>query len=165
MVICLEWGADLHMAQLITLPLTVSCFSKIQIGFFLSGTGSPQVVPDKGLLNVCVFVRVRVCMRACVRVCVCYCRTDVDTATSSSIQRPGSPTVWQSTSRQLAHGLHSRPTYCLPSHQCCTIVSSLCQYARLTAFCPGLPGEAGTRNTHPFNGPFPELPRWAGTIR
>jgi len=32
-VICLERGADLHKAQLMTLPLTVSCFSKIQIGF------------------------------------------------------------------------------------------------------------------------------------
>ena len=32
-VICLEWGADFHMAQLMPLPLTVSCFSKIQIGF------------------------------------------------------------------------------------------------------------------------------------
>ena len=36
MVICLERGADLHMddmAQLTPLPLTVSCFTKIQIGF------------------------------------------------------------------------------------------------------------------------------------
>jgi len=32
-VICLEQGADLHMTQLMPLPLTVSCFSKIQIGF------------------------------------------------------------------------------------------------------------------------------------
>jgi len=32
-VICLERGAELHMAQLMSLPLTVSCFSKIQIGF------------------------------------------------------------------------------------------------------------------------------------
>jgi len=32
-VICLERGADLHTAQLMPLPLTVSCFSKIQIGF------------------------------------------------------------------------------------------------------------------------------------
>ena len=31
-VICLERGADLHMAQLMPLPLTVSCFSKMQIG-------------------------------------------------------------------------------------------------------------------------------------
>jgi len=33
MVICLERGADLHMAQPMPLPLTVSYFSKIQIGF------------------------------------------------------------------------------------------------------------------------------------
>jgi len=32
-VICLERGAELHMAQLMPLPLNVSCFSKIQIGF------------------------------------------------------------------------------------------------------------------------------------
>jgi len=32
-VICLERGADLHMTQLMPLPLTVSCSSKIQIGF------------------------------------------------------------------------------------------------------------------------------------
>jgi len=39
MVIWLERGADLHTAQLMPLPLTVSCFSKIQIGFTF--TGSP----------------------------------------------------------------------------------------------------------------------------
>jgi len=33
MVICLEQGADLHTARLMPLPLTVSCSSKIQIGF------------------------------------------------------------------------------------------------------------------------------------
>jgi len=33
MVICLERGADLQMVQLVPLPLTVSCSSKIQIGF------------------------------------------------------------------------------------------------------------------------------------
>jgi len=32
-VICLERGADLHMAQLMPLPLLISCFSKTQIGF------------------------------------------------------------------------------------------------------------------------------------
>ena len=44
MVISLERGADLHMAQLMPLPLTVSCFSKIQIGFtflVLAHPGSP----------------------------------------------------------------------------------------------------------------------------
>ena len=55
MVVCLERGADLHMAQLMPLPLTVSCFSKIQIGFtFLvpAHLGSP----GKGPLNGCVYV-------------------------------------------------------------------------------------------------------------
>jgi len=33
MVICLERVADLHTAQRIPPPLTVSCFSKIPIGF------------------------------------------------------------------------------------------------------------------------------------
>jgi len=44
-VICLERGADLHMAQLMPLPLTVSCFTKIQIGFtflVLADLGSPR---------------------------------------------------------------------------------------------------------------------------
>jgi len=43
MVICLEQGAVLHMAQLMPLLLTVSCFSKIQIGFtFMAHLGSPE---------------------------------------------------------------------------------------------------------------------------
>jgi len=57
MVICLERGADLHMAQRIPLPLTVSCFSKIQIGLaFLvpADLGSPGKMAVK-------------------RVCVCVC--------------------------------------------------------------------------------------------
>ena len=48
MVVCLQRGADLHMAQLMPLPLTVFCFSKIHIGFtFL--VLALRVVPDKGL--------------------------------------------------------------------------------------------------------------------
>ena len=50
MVICLERGADLHMFQLMPLPLTVSCFSKIQIGFaFLvpAHLGSPRKMAVK----------------------------------------------------------------------------------------------------------------------
>jgi len=53
MVICLERDAVLHMAQLMPLPLTASCFSKIQIGFtFLvpAHLGSPGKKP----LNGCV---------------------------------------------------------------------------------------------------------------
>jgi len=56
-VIYLEQGADLHMAQLMPLPLTVSCFTKIQIGFtFLVPTH--QGSPGK---------------RAVKRLCVCVC--------------------------------------------------------------------------------------------
>jgi len=64
MVICLERGADLHTAQLMLLPLTVSCFSKIQIGFtFLvpAHLGSPG---RRAIKRMCVCVRA--CMRACV---------------------------------------------------------------------------------------------------
>jgi len=53
-VICLERGADLHVAQLMPLPLIVSCFSKIQIGgFTFLVPAHPGVVPDKGPLNMC----------------------------------------------------------------------------------------------------------------
>ena len=54
-VVCLEQGADLHMAQLLPLPLTISCFTKIQIDlpFWHRLT---WIVPEKGLLNGCVCV-------------------------------------------------------------------------------------------------------------
>jgi len=56
-VICLEWGADLHMAQLMPLPLVVCCFSKIQTGFNLlvpAHLGSPGKGPSNGCVCVCV---------------------------------------------------------------------------------------------------------------
>jgi len=58
-VICLERDADLHMAQLMLLPLTVSCFSKIQIGFaFLvpAHLGGPR---ERAFKRVCVCVSAR----------------------------------------------------------------------------------------------------------
>ena len=54
MVICLEQDADLLEAQLMPLPLTVSCFSKIQIGFTFLVPVHP-VVLEKGPLNGCVY--------------------------------------------------------------------------------------------------------------
>jgi len=57
-VICLEQGADLHIAQLMPLPLTVSCFNKIQSGFTFLVPAHPSR-PGKGPLNGCV--------------CVCVC--------------------------------------------------------------------------------------------
>jgi len=53
MGICLERSADLHMAQLMPLPPTVSCFSKIRIGFtFLTPAhpGSPRQMAIKRVL-------------------------------------------------------------------------------------------------------------------
>jgi len=61
MVTCLERCSDLHMAQLMPLPLTVSCFSGIQIGFTFLVPAHPGS-PGK---------------RAVKRVCVCVCRLDL----------------------------------------------------------------------------------------
>jgi len=57
-VICLERGSDLHVAQLMPLPFTVSCFSKIQIGFtFLVPAHLGSLRQIKGhLMGVCVYI-------------------------------------------------------------------------------------------------------------
>jgi len=56
MVICLEQGADLHLAQRISLPLTVSCFSKIQIGFTFLVPAQPSSPGQRAVKWVCVCV-------------------------------------------------------------------------------------------------------------
>ena len=58
-VIYLERGADLHIVQLIPLPLTVSCFSKIQIGFTFLVSAYPGSPRQRAIKRVCV--------------CVCVC--------------------------------------------------------------------------------------------
>ena len=55
-VICLDRGADLHMAQLMPLPLTVSCFSKIQIGFTFLVPAYPGSPEQQAFKRVCVCV-------------------------------------------------------------------------------------------------------------
>ena len=70
MVTCLERDADLHMAQLMPLPLTVSCFSKIQIGFTFLVPAHPGSRGERAVKRVCV--------------CVCY--------SPSNISQPDSPT-------------------------------------------------------------------------
>ena len=55
-VICLERSADLHMAQLMPLPLTVSCFSKIQIGFTFLVPAHPASIGQRAVKRVCVCV-------------------------------------------------------------------------------------------------------------
>ena len=54
MVICLERCADLHMAQLMPLPLTVSCFSKIQIDFTFLGPAHLDSPEKKAVKRACV---------------------------------------------------------------------------------------------------------------
>ena len=54
MVICLERGAGLHVAQLMPLPLTVSCFSKIQIGFTFLVPAHPGSPGKRAIKRVCV---------------------------------------------------------------------------------------------------------------
>ena len=54
MVICLERGADLHMAQLMPLPLTDSCFSKIQTGFTFLVPAHPGSPGKRAVKWVCV---------------------------------------------------------------------------------------------------------------
>ena len=54
MVICLERDPDLHMAQLMPLPLTVSCFSKIQTGFTFLVPAYPGSLGKKAVKQVCV---------------------------------------------------------------------------------------------------------------
>ena len=58
-VISLERGADLHMAQLMPLPLTVSCFSKVQIGFTFLVPAHPGSPGQRAVKRLCV--------------CVCVC--------------------------------------------------------------------------------------------
>jgi len=53
---CLERGADLHMAQLMPLPLTVSCFSKIQIGFTFLVPAYPGSPGQRAVKWVCVYL-------------------------------------------------------------------------------------------------------------
>jgi len=54
MVICLEQGADLHMAQLMPLSLTVSCSRKIQIGFTFLVPAHPGSPGQRIVKRVCV---------------------------------------------------------------------------------------------------------------
>jgi len=67
MVIWLEIGADLHMAQLMPLPLAVSCISKVQIGFTFvvpAHLGSPG---KRAVKRVCVCHNVFVCLQVAER--------------------------------------------------------------------------------------------------
>ena len=59
MVICLERGTDLQMAQLMPLPLTVSCFSETQTGFTFLVPAHPGSLGKRAIKRVCVRVWLR----------------------------------------------------------------------------------------------------------
>jgi len=59
MVISLERGADVHMVQLMPLLLTISCFSKIQIGFTFLVLAHPGSPGQRAIKWVCVCVCIR----------------------------------------------------------------------------------------------------------
>ena len=76
MVVCLERGADLHMAQLMPMPLTVSCFSKIQVDFTFLVPAHLDSPGKRAVKRVCVCVCVLAPagspgQRAVKRVCMC----------------------------------------------------------------------------------------------
>ena len=74
-VICLERGADLHLAQLMPLTLIVSCFSKIQIGFTFLVPAHPSSPGKRAVKCVCVCV------------CVCVLRHEKIESVRKFIQR------------------------------------------------------------------------------
>ena len=69
MVICLVLGADLHTAQLMPLPLSVSCFTKIQIGVTFLVPANPGSPGKRAVKRVCV----------CVYVCITTTTTSTTT--------------------------------------------------------------------------------------
>ena len=74
MVIYLERDADLHLAQLMPLPLTVSCFSKIQIGLTVLVPAHPGSPGQRAVKCVCV--------------CVCVCKSTIDIDTDTDPTGP-----------------------------------------------------------------------------
>ena len=90
MVICLERGADLHMAQLMPLPLTVcSVKSRLVLPFWYQLT---QVVGDKGPLSARAFVYVHCCHVIVLRVsksvcCFVFLTNSRQPSTSSKVSR------------------------------------------------------------------------------
>jgi len=74
MVLCLERDADLHMVQLMPLPLTVSCFSKIQIGFTFLVPAHPGSPGQRAVKRVCSMSYT--CLLPSCLILAMYLRTD-----------------------------------------------------------------------------------------
>ena len=111
MVICLEHVADLHMAQLMPLPLTVSCFSKIQTGFTFLVLAHLNSLGKRAVKWVCMCVWATYEMTSCEH---CSCRQTFHLNSVKFIR--------------LAHHYltpcataHDIITFCLPADSCITL--------------------------------------------
>jgi len=149
MVICLERGADLHVAQLMPLPLAVSCFSKIQISFtFLvpAHPGSPGQRAVKWVwLCVCVVNNMLQIFRKAAYKLV---KREADTINvtgdnlSDFVGKPifTSDRLYEDTPPGVVMGL---AWTAMGQHLCVVFVVRIIQlvhtYTRLTALFPGLP--------------------------
>ena len=105
MVVCLEQGADLHLARLMPLPLTVFCFSKIQIGStFLvpAHLGSPG---KRAVKRMCVCV----CAITC-NIFLCIARL-LMTTTTINIKNCSLSTVLTATDRKQQKSLKGDITH------------------------------------------------------
>jgi len=102
-VICLERGADLHMAQRMPLPLTVSCFSKTQIGFTFLVPAYPGSPGQRAVK------RVYVCMYVIQKI-----MSTVLQGAIRKILQPG----YKKLTYYITHTVIFRHTHILLQHQC-----------------------------------------------
>ena len=72
MVICLERGADLHTTQLMLLPLTVSCFSEIQINFTFLVPAHPDSPGKMEVKRMCVCDNINISQKLVPVIACCY---------------------------------------------------------------------------------------------
>ena len=125
MVICPKRGADLHMAQRMPLPLTVSCFSKIQIGLPV-WYRLTWVMLERGPLNGCVFLlALRTSKCGAVR---CWRVSQKDAPCSIStcvnywpVYSRAMHAILQCWYQDLVNKLHTRPTLWLNEVECTRI--------------------------------------------
>ena len=121
MVICLEQGADLHMAQLTPLPLTVSCFSKIQIGFTFLVSAHPGSSGQRAIK------RVGVCV-VCAITGLVHTSSRMNSRLNSSLMpRSSSATCWYSIiGAEFERGRSISGTSNRPSESSCGDVATFC---------------------------------------
>jgi len=114
----MQRGADLHVAQLMPLPLTVSCFSKIQIGFTFLVPAHPG---SRG-------------KRAVKQACVCsilgWLGSRVVSVLDSGAEWPGFNSVTTLSGNSLRQIVHS---HCASVHQAAKLVTALLRVAGVTA--------------------------------